>query len=142
MKTYIVFVFIFLIALCEAIFIPLPLTLLSIISYSVLFLEGGERVAFISGLLLDVFTGRAWGINSLFFLLVTKVVTSYRKKIVAHALFYLLPFSTVLIMLYNYIFLKKVGIIDTILSLGAGMIIFVAFSFLESRISRGKKLSY
>lgn len=142
MRNNIIYLLILIVTILEGVFIPWPLTLLTIICYSVLFEDEGWRVAFIAGLLLDIFSGRVWGVDSAIFLLIDFLISSYRKKIVAHTVAYVLPFSTIIIILYTYIFQRRISVWGTVLSLLAGILLFFLLAMIESRISRGKKLSY
>lgn len=141
MPIYLILIFLFIASLLESTFIPVPLTLLLIIGLGISAESPMEWVAFAAGIILDILTGRMLGIDSLISLLVLFIIYSYRKKIVAHTVYYLLPFSTVIILIYNYIFYKKMELGNTLVSLSAGVALFIAIMAINYQFQKGRRLT-
>lgn len=129
-------------SLAESIFLPLPATLLVIIGYGVLSEQNTFPVAFIAGLFLDFATGRTIGIDSLIFLTIVYIISLYRRKIMTQTLLYILPFSALIIIVYNYIFMKRLDIWAILFSLIAGSLIFIFVSAYVKKSDKRHKLSY
>lgn len=142
MLVFVILFFTFITSLLETTFIPYPLTLMAIISYGVVAERRLALVAFFSGIILSILSGRILGMDSAFFITVSLVLFMYRRKIVARAVYYLLPFSVIVITIYNYFFLKKFHILTTFYSLLSGLVIFIFVYVLLSKLQTSKKLSY
>ncbi len=142
MSTYFLLFLLFIISLLESIFIPFPLTLLVLVGIAVVYEKIPFTLAFFGGVILDLLSGRILGLDSLIFLAVTFIISLYRKKIVAHTFSYLVPFSTILVLVYNYIFFQRVTLFQTIGSVSVGVILFWGIFSLHQRFQRGSKLTY
>ncbi|MBI4067490.1 rod shape-determining protein MreD [Candidatus Gottesmanbacteria bacterium] len=141
MQNYIILSLVFVASLLESTFVPIPLTLLILVAYGVLSERAKLSVAFFSGVLLDLFNGRTIGVDSLIFVLVVYLISMYRKKIVTHTFYYLVPFWIILIVLYNVIFFKNLNITIFIFSLAAAVLLFFLVFMSISRFEKTDKLN-
>lgn len=141
MEKILVLLPILILAILESTIIPLNLTLLAIISWSVL--RPAKEVlltAFVGGLILDLLTGKTLGSSSLLFLIISLVIFLYKNRFQASRLSFLLPFTFFSVALTNLTLglpLKSVSVILTTI-----LIIFFLpiFNFFSKVIKRNEQL--
>lgn len=94
----------------EATLVPFPFTLIIVSLFIVLYSESAAIFAFITGILLDLFTLRSIGVSSLFFLALVLISQRYRKKIYAANIFFQLPFLMIALSAYSLIFYRNINL--------------------------------
>lgn len=144
MKNLLVFLPILILAVLESSIIPLNLTLLAIILWSVLRSgQEGLLTAFIAGLILDFLTGKTAGTSSLFFLGVSFPIYLYKNRFQAGRFAFLLPFTLFSLIAIDLLGGLPILSIRTVVSEGVNTILiiflFPIFNFL-AKISSGEQL--
>ncbi len=115
MKNLVIFLIIFILVLLESTVIPLNLTLVAVIVWATLRpVDQVLFVAFLSGIVLDLFTGRSWGFTSLTFLLSALPIYLYKNRFQGDKLRFLLPYSFLIIFIINF-FSGTVSLVPIIL---------------------------
>ncbi|KKR34004.1 MAG: Rod shape-determining protein MreD [Candidatus Gottesmanbacteria bacterium GW2011_GWC2_39_8] len=124
-----IIILIILTSLIESTIVPFPLTLpvvlaLSIVSERQLFL-----LAFLSGIISDLLTGNSLGLTSVYFLIISLLIFLYRKKFRSQAFLYLLPFTFISVLIYNFLVYMELDILfsffSTIISVPFIIIVFI-----------------
>lgn len=105
MKKILIASVLFLLVLLESSWTFFPLTIIFLIA---LFASTKEEAvliaAFLFGLLLDILTLRAWGISSLFFLIVLLLLFLYEKKFETSSALFIGIYSMLVVLVYFVIF--------------------------------------
>ena len=111
MKFILIFIIFFTFALIESSFIAVPLLLLFILSWSV-HAPWKYRfwASFAAGLFVDIFTARPFGATSIFFLITALIVSRYQKKIETRNFLYLVIFSLITIIFYQFVFFRSLNV--------------------------------
>ncbi len=139
-KIFILILFISFMSLLETTFVSLPITLSSLVALAILVEGYPLLLAFVSGVILDLMAGRWFGMSSFFFIIVIFLIYIYRKKIVEKVFYYWIGLLSICVVLYNFIFLRKFSVIETIMSVMAGIVIFFLINMLVGILERGRKL--
>lgn len=125
MKKIILTVFICIIL--ESVVISYPITLLAITLLSIFIEEDVVLLAFITGIVLDLFSLRTIGVSSLYFLALIYMGNRYRKKIYGGAFVYRFSYLFLSYLVYNFLFYKTVSIYGVITAaiFGAAALLFL-----------------
>ena len=113
---------VFLCIVLESTLLSYPLTLLSITFISIFWQEVAV-LAFLAGIILDLFTLKLLGIDSLFFLSLMYLGERYRKKIHQGTFLYRFAYFTLSYLIYTLLFYKKLEIVNVILTIFLGSLI-------------------
>lgn len=93
-----------------------PFTLLSI-SIASVYLEGEVMlVAFVAGILLDLFTLRTLGVDSLYFLTLLFLGIRYKKKIYEGSVVYKFFYLLVSFVIYSLLFYRKLDLVSLLVT--------------------------
>lgn len=141
MRIIVIFLPILILALFESTIIPLNFTLLAIISWSVL--RPAKEVlliAFVSGLILDLLTGKILGSSSLLFLIISLVIFLYKNRFQASRLSFLLPFTFFSVALTNLVLGLPPLSISVILTTILIVFFLPIFNFFSKVIKRNEQL--
>lgn len=113
---------VFLCIVLESTLLSYPLTLLSITFISIFWQEAAV-LAFLAGIILDLFTLKLLGIDSLFFLSLMYLGERYRKKIHQGTFLYRFAYFTLSYLIYTLLFYKKLEIVNVVLTIFLGSLI-------------------
>lgn len=137
MKSYLLLLPVFILALLEGTITTLPLTFVLVLAWA----AGEENffLAFASGLILDFLKGNRLGTSSLIFLSVSFLVFLYRRKFKATNFAYFLPFTFFACLFYLYFNIGfwrlPEAFISTVLAMPTAIFV---FWFLENIKPEGK----
>lgn len=115
---YFFIILLFIGILLEGTVTTLPLVLVILILYSIcikkieIFL-----IAFISGMLLDIFLVRAIGLTSIFYICVLLLISLYERKYEVKSPFFVLLITGLVCALYLFIFSRHTVVLQTIISM-------------------------
>lgn len=103
-------------AVIEGSILSFPLTLVVLCALSFFQDERIRLAAFLSGIVLDIFTISTIGKTSLFFLLIIYLSALYQKKLNSQNIIYPLLFIIVTVTSYSLIFYRKINLTTIIFS--------------------------
>ena len=134
-----IFILIFVSVLLESTLIAYPLTLVSVFLV-VTFLESqDELVGFFSGLVLDIFSGRLIGVDSLLFLLFIWIWKHYRNKIYPGSIFFRILFLLLTVVFYNFVFYRNFNFWNLLITLFiSALFIIIVDKFFPKLLVKGK----
>lgn len=98
--------------IAESVIVSYPVTLFAITLISVFLEEDAAFLALAAGLILDFFTIRPLGADSLYFLLLIYLGIRYRKKIYGGAFIYRLSYLVLSFVIYSLIFYKNLNLVS------------------------------
>jgi len=136
------FFFLFFLALSlESVFLPFPLTAIVFTLFLLLIRDDSSLLAFFGGILLDFFSWRPLGSDSLFFLLILWVVDRYREKIYIHNFLYSFFLMGMVTGVYSYLFYgyAKIAHLFLVAAISIFFLWFLGWLFPEVR-REGKRL--
>lgn len=126
----------------ESTLFTFPLTLLLVL---VCFFTMEENIIipiFVTGIIMDFFTGRPLGMDSLIFLLVCFVASRYQSKIYMMNIFYLSVFTAAVTAGYTYFFYRQVHILHLLVGiLLVHALLWFVSRFLPDMVVYSKKIS-
>ncbi|KKS95398.1 MAG: hypothetical protein UV73_C0018G0011 [Candidatus Gottesmanbacteria bacterium GW2011_GWA2_43_14] len=100
------FVLILLAIIIETVFLPYPFTLMLVIMSVIALGRNSLLPVFISGILLDLFAMRLWGLDSLIFLVVAALILRYNRKFQTGNPLYVFGFIFMAIGVYSLVFYR------------------------------------
>lgn len=140
-RLLLIFSLFFLAILFESTIFPMPLTLVFICVFSILMGESIAVLAFIAGLVLDLFLLRQIGMDSLIFLLIVYVASRYQRKMSVSNIFYPGFFIAFVSLLYVYMFFQKIDFWQILFSTLLGIVLITVFTrFLPTVVDDRKRL--
>lgn len=124
--------------LFESVFTTIPLTLLIILFITIVLRESDVFIfAFLSGLLLDIFSYRALGISSAIFVTLITLIFLYQRKFEIESFNFLVLISFSGILVYLFVTGASNLIFQTLFST-----LLISFSYLVFKKTNKKKLKY
>lgn len=124
--------------LFESVFTTIPLTLLIILFITIVLRESDVFIfAFLSGLLLDIFSYRALGISSAIFVTLITLIFLYQRKFEIESFNFLVLISFSGTLVYLFITGASNLIFQTLFST-----LLISFSYLVFKKTNKKKLKY
>ena len=125
----------------ESSLITFPFTLIITFLTATIWEERGELLAFVAGLILDLFTLRFLGIDSLFFLILVFLWKYYRKRIYPGSILYRLIFLILAASVYSFLFYREIDFGKLVMVAVFGTIILLFVNRLFPQVWEKGKLS-
>jgi cell shape-determining protein MreD len=125
----------------ESSLITFPFTLIITFLTATIWEERGELLAFVAGLILDLFTLRFLGIDSLFFLILVFLWKYYRKRIYPGSILYRLIFLILAASIYSFLFYREINFMKLVLVAVFGTFILFFVNRVFPRVWEKGKLS-
>lgn len=140
MKLKVIFV-LFISIIIESVLVSYPFTLFTITLVSIYIEEDVTWLAFTSGILLDLFTLRLLGLDSLYFLSLIYLGSRFRKKIYGGTFVYKFIYLISAYLLYNLIFYINLNLPGVIFTSVSGLVMLLAFGKIFPSTGNKKRLA-
>jgi cell shape-determining protein MreD len=139
-KRIVLILILFTLMLIESSLWSFPLSLLLVLNLGLLMGDESYIWAFIAGFVLDIFTLRQLGVDSLYFLIVCFIIVKYQKKVNVVNYLYMSIFTGVVLCLYGYYYYKNINISYIIMSIAGSLIALrlISWYFPELILRRNK----
>ena len=141
MKIFLIFLLIVILALFENVVYPVPLVLYLCVGWMVLGFSRPFLLTFLAGILMGFIGGRPIGFDSIFFLSCVGVIYIYRKRILPSTLYYLIPYTIVITLIYRLMVFASFTLTNLIISFMSAFIIYGVMSVVKNRFIPRESLS-